>query len=232
MIVTKNNIFPGAKISYLGNSLIVYKVNGSSFYAGTLPIQSYNTLLTHKASGVTLQKYLSLNGILNYKYSESFTIEEEEANKKEIVLENAKVKSAKLTSVEYEAIKDYKKAGKDFRLSYIYTGKSIIRFITKTADENAYLLNIDNSYYLVDITNDETALLGDIKDIDFTEDNIPWGKLSRYSTEEKVEIIKPKEIDLAAINKAPTETTPIPSKKKRISKRKTGLITKKKVEIS
>lgn len=193
MIVSPENIFPGAKIRLGVEQLTVIKVNAKSFYATKMTYSEYNELYGRKLSSTTFVQFCKANNIKSYKYTDDFHIEDEEVSRKDVAIENSSKQAYKLDKAEKMAIaalvKDYEKKKKIIRLVQFQVGKSLIRFLEVRGHN--FLLNIEGDYVLYSMDTDEAAKICTVYDYNYPQ--IPWGKLSCFAgeyngvnTEEKI----------------------------------------------
>lgn len=185
MKVTNDNIFPGAVIkSPKGDSLVVYKVNGTTFYAGAYSFQDYGDMLAVKMKAMTYAKFCSSKKIKHCKYTDSYEIDEAEASRKEVMTANTKASKRKpIGKAGILALNAFlstcDKAKKSPVLRPLEVGEKTYRIMAQNSEAN--LVSVDGDYVLYDVSNGEMVDLGSVLDIKFTEKDIPWWKLSRFT---------------------------------------------------
>lgn len=187
MRVAPNNIFPGARIRLGDNYFTVIKVNAKSFYCAEMSYSDYLDKWNNRAKGVTFTALCKYYDIKSHKYAESFEIEENEFNRKDLAEANNS-QSYKLKEWELKDLLDtislFKKKKREIRLYQFESRKSLIRILE--VKNNSYLLNVNNDYILISLDTGECIKISTVYDFKNKYDHIPWELLSEYAVSQAI----------------------------------------------
>ena len=182
MKVAPENIFPGARIKSTDKTFTVIKVNQKTFYATEMSYAEFQEAWNKKPKGTTFTAFCKAYGILSYKFTDNFEIEETEVDRKIVAEINSK-ENYKLESWEKKDIIDsieyMKKRNRSIRLYQFESRKKLIRFLEEK--ENSYLLNIDGDYILLSLDTDECIKIATVYDYCDKFREVPWNRLSCFS---------------------------------------------------
>ena len=187
MLVTYENIFPGAKITDSdGKELYVYKANAKSFYGGNYTFQEFTEMFEARLKSITFVSFCKSKNIKQLKYG-VYNIDEKEAAKKESLTKN--IENAKKSNILTKSIKtsldslinEYLKEKKSLRCVGVQVGSKQVRILAQNG--HAFLVSIDGDYILYDVDNSEVSKLGNNSSVDFNESSIPWVNLSSFNKE-------------------------------------------------
>lgn len=178
MVFTSENAFLGAKISKGKETLYVYKVNGKSFYAGSITYPQFEERYSNRPAKQTFKDFCSQNGFKMLTY-DGFEISEDEVKRKESAPAKQK-KSVVIGKAErlviQKVLADFAKKKKDVRLLSFDVGKRTMRILCGKGPN--LLLNIDGKYYLYNTETEKTAELGLVYDVSFSESTVPWEQVA------------------------------------------------------
>ena len=190
MIVSPDNIFPGAKITKQLETLYVIKVNAKSYYASTMTYPEFMEKFNTRLKGTTFTQFCKLHDVKSYKYSEGFEIEASEASRRDVAIENAKQSRYEIGKLDELGFIDYLKILKK-RKHYTlerYDGKNKTIIIIAEREEQNFLLRVEKDYVLYSLQTGESIKISSLYDYNYKE--IPWEKLSCYSKKEEEVLVK------------------------------------------